>query len=171
LPLSLSPTNLGDHRLLLDASTEHERKVVHVNAERLDDALRGRELPRPIVMKVDTQGAEVRVFEGASETLQRVDYLVTEYWREGIVAHGESAARFWELMRRFRFGAVLHVLPLPEPLNGSDYVFDQLNWLMKDESDPGFFDLLFSRHWVLPKSSPEHDQLKATWEAELAAGR
>ena len=55
-------------------------------------------------------------------------------------------------MLRFPFGAVLHVLPLPEPLYSSAYVFEQLSWIKHDGSDPGFFDMLFSRHQVLPGS-------------------
>ena len=46
-----------------------------------------------------------------------------------------------------------HVLPLPEPLHSTAYVFDQLSWIKQDGSDPGFFDLLFSRHWHLPQRS------------------
>jgi hypothetical protein len=53
-------------------------------------------------------------------------------------------------MRSFPFGAVLHLLPLPEPLHSSAYVFDQLSWIAHDGTDPGFFDMLFSRHWQLP---------------------
>lgn len=172
LALSLSPDNLGDHRLQRgsappaapDASTS-ARAVVEVETRRLDDVLRGRELPHPIVLKLDTQGSEVRVLEGARETLARADYLISEYWAQGIVAHGDSALRFAELARGFPFGAVLHVLPLPEPLNSSQYVFDQLSWIANDGSDPGFFDLLFSRHWVLPGSAPELAGLDQLWRA------
>jgi hypothetical protein len=92
----------------------------------------------------------VGVFQGAAETLARSDFVVTEYWPEGIVAHGDSAQTFADIMRGFPFAAVLHVLPLPSPLNSAQYTFDQLSWIANDGSDPGFFDLLFSRHWVLP---------------------
>ncbi len=160
LRLALSDTNLGDHRLQSDAADSGERRVIEVPAERLDDVLRGRQLPRPIVMKVDAQGSEVQVFEGAIETLARADYVVTEYWPEGIVAHGDDAQRFAELMSSFPFGAVLHVLPLPDPLNSSEHVLSQLSWIAQDGSDPGFFDVLFSRHWVLPNSPPELEPLK-----------
>jgi FkbM family methyltransferase len=161
LPMLLSDTNLGDHRLQrgVAADASADKHVIEVRAERLDDALRGRDLPRPIVLKVDAQGSEVCVFEGATETLARADYVITEYWPEGIVAHGENAARFEAAMRKFEFGAVLHVLPLPEPLNSSEHVFSQLSWIKQDGTDPGFFDLLFSRHWVLPNHGPELNEL------------
>ena len=149
LPLALSSENLGDHRLQRSAAGS-SRRVVEVNTCRLDDALRDRDLPRPIVLKVDAQGSEVGVFEGAPETLARCDYVISEYWPAGIVEHGHSAHTFAQIMQGFEYGAVLHVLPLPEPLNTAAYVFAQLSWIANDGSDPGFFDLLFSRHLVLP---------------------
>jgi len=152
LPLRLSQDNLGDHRLQRTAAAEHAAGAsVLVPTVRLDDVLRDQELVHPIVVKVDAQGSEVAVFEGAKETLARADYVVTEYWPRGIVEHGDTAREFAAYMRDFPFGAVLHVLPLPEPLNSSAYVFDQLSWIADDGSDPGFFDLLFSRHWQLPR--------------------
>ncbi len=171
LALSLSSDNLGDHRLqpMAAEAAVHGRQEIRVRAERLDDVLRGRDLPRPLVLKLDTQGSEVRVLEGARETLARADYVISEYWFEGLVAHGDSAEHFAEIMRAFPFAAVLHVLPLPEPLHSSEHVFDQLSWIKQDGSDPGFFDVLFSRHWVLPKSPPELDSLKAIGEAERSA--
>ena len=160
LPLALSPDNLGDHRLQPLAAAggaslqpAAARTTVQVATRRLDDVLRGRALAHPIVIKVDAQGSEVSVFEGAAETLARADFVVSEYWPEGIVAHGDQARQFAEIMRRFPFGAVLHVLPLPEPLHSSEYVFQQLSWIADDGSDPGFFDLLFSRHWQLPAAA------------------
>lgn len=153
MPLLLSEDNLGDHRLQRTAAGASGESSVLVPTARLDDVLRGRELAHPIVIKVDAQGSEVAVFEGARETLARADYVVTEYWPRGIVEHGDSAREFAAYMRDFPFGAVLHVLPLPEPLHSSAYVFDQLSWIANDGSDPGFFDLLFSRHWQLTTSS------------------
>lgn len=155
LRLSLSSDNLGDHRLQPRAARGSlpERAEIEVKACRLDDALRARELPHPIVVKLDAQGSEVRVLEGAAETLARADYVISEYWFEGLIAHGDSPERFKAILSDFQFGAVLHVLPLPEPLHSSAYVFDQLSWINQDGSDPGFFDLLLSRHWHLPRRS------------------
>jgi FkbM family methyltransferase len=144
LPLLLSEDNLGDHRLQRTAALSEGRAIM-VETQRLDDVLRGQALEHPIVMKVDAQGSEVGVFAGAEETLARTDFLITEYWPRGIVDHGDDAGTFERFMRGFPFGAVLHVLPLPEPLHSSDYVFQQLSWIAQDGSDPGFFDLMFAR--------------------------
>ena len=155
MSLALSPDNLGDHRLQRGESDDSEvtaRSTLLVPTGRMDEFLRDVPLPAPIVMKVDVQGSEVGVFDGATETLRRVDHLITEYWPRGIVAHGDNAQAFERHMREFPFGAVLHVLPLPEPLHTSHYVFEQLRWIKHDGSDPGFFDMLFSRHRDLPRA-------------------
>lgn len=147
MTLALSPDNLGDHRLSRGPEqTSAERQTITVPTRRLDDVLRRRTLPQPVVLKVDAQGSEVSVFEGARETLARSDYLVSEYWPAGIVAHGDDSAGFRAHALGFPFGAVLHLHPLPEPLYTAPYVFEQLSWIKHDGSDPGFFDLLFSRH-------------------------
>jgi FkbM family methyltransferase len=153
LPLLLSDDNLGDHRLQRTAAGS-DRRAIWVETQRLDDVLCGQELEHPIVMKVDAQGSEVGVFAGAEETLARTDFLITEYWPRGIVDHGDDAHSFERFMRRFPFGAVLHVLPLPEPLHSSDYVFQQLSWIANDGSDPGFFDLMFARHALRAAPAP-----------------
>ena len=153
LPLVLSQDNLGDHRLQRVAASDQTHSIL-VETQRLDDLLRGQPLEPPVVMKVDAQGSEVGVFAGAQETLARTDFLITEYWPRGIVDHGDDAQSFERLMRSFPFGAVLHVLPLPEPLHSTDYVFQQLSWIAHDGSDPGFFDMLFARHAELRKSPP-----------------
>lgn len=151
LPLYLSSDNLGDHRLQRTAaSAVTDQRVITVETQRLDDVLCHEELVHPVVMKVDAQGSEVGIFAGAQQTLARTDYLITEYWPRGIVDHGDDAQSFERYMRSFPYGAVLHLLPLPEPLHSSAYVFDQLSWIAHDGTDPGFFDMLFSRHLQLP---------------------
>jgi FkbM family methyltransferase len=154
--LALSQDNLGDHRLQPTAADSHvsgesdARHTILVPVEPLDSMLAGVPLPAPVVIKVDAQGSEVGVFDGAVETLERADFVISEYWPRGIVAHGNDADAFRAHMLRFPFGAVLHVLPLPEPLHSSAYVFEQLSWIKQDGTDPGFFDMLFSRHRTLP---------------------
>jgi FkbM family methyltransferase len=147
LPLLLSDSNLGDHRLQRTAArVNDDQRVILVETQRLDTLLCHEQLQRPVVMKVDAQGSEASIFAGARDTLARTDYLITEYWPRGIVDHGDNAQTFERYMRSFPYGAVLHVQALPEPLHSSSYVFDQLSWIAHDGSDPGFFDMLFSRH-------------------------
>ncbi|MGD8860954.1 MAG: FkbM family methyltransferase [Myxococcales bacterium] len=143
LPLRLSPDNSGDHRLSPGAGAQ--AGTVRVPTARLDDVLAGRELPRPVVMKVDTQGAEARVLAGAEQTVAQVDHLIVEYWPAGLRRMGDRVARLHELLRAMPHGVVLQQDRLPRELAPVDEVLQWLSFIPDDGSDEGFFDLLFSR--------------------------
>jgi len=72
--------NSGDHRL----SAAGSRSVMAI---RLDD----RPLPPgPLALKIDTQGAEPAIFEGAAKTLAAAGLLVFEFWPWGMARMGLS---------------------------------------------------------------------------------
>jgi hypothetical protein len=73
-------------------------------------------------------------------------------------------------LKRFPFGAVLRVQSLPEPLHSSEYVFAQLDRIFDGRGEPGFFDLLFSRRWVLPNHPPQMNALVEALRAEQKGG-
>jgi len=80
-----SGTNSGDHRIRINGSNvkelfnESSRKTVCIQADRLDDALSINDIKHPIVVKIDTQGAEAAIVEGGSEFLSQADILIFEY--------------------------------------------------------------------------------------------
>lgn len=148
--LALCGENSGDHRLLPKRASPAEagleaRPRVRVGCARLDDALRGRELARPVVMKLDCQGAEARVLRGAASTLERVDFLVVEYWPAGLLRMGDSAAALQALLLGFPYAVLLGHQPLEGRLRATAELFAQLAFFPSDGSDEGFFDLLLSR--------------------------
>ena len=49
-----------------------------VEVRRLDHVLSHVELPRPILLKVDTQGYESRVIAGATGLLEQIDLILAE---------------------------------------------------------------------------------------------
>lgn len=53
-------------------------RTVSVNAVRLDDQLAHLELGRPVLMKIDVQGAELEALKGGTATLSRTDYVLVE---------------------------------------------------------------------------------------------
>jgi len=57
--------------------TEHQVKVT-VPVARLDDYLGKMTLQKRALLKIDVQGYEAVILEGAKETLKQVDYLLTE---------------------------------------------------------------------------------------------
>jgi FkbM family methyltransferase len=116
-----SPTNMGDHRVRADPPKkgpanlfdEQRWETVSVQGRSLDSALAGQELKRPIVMKLDVQGAEVQVLRGARGFLKRVDVLIAEYWPYGLARVGDSAEGFLEQMAEFEFASVVESTKLP----------------------------------------------------------
>ena len=147
LCLELSAANFGDHRLRgkVDPETGSTRETIFVPGRRLDDLVQLAELPRPIVAKVDTQGAEVRVLCGASRSLPLIDHLICEYWPYGLHRMGDNAEMLGEILKAFPFGAVLSTERPSRRLTGTQELFQGLSWIPTDGSDRGFYDLLLSR--------------------------
>jgi len=154
LSFELSPTNSGDHRVrsaapaegASEAEAESSRQLIQVPAERLDELVRAGELERPIVVKVDTQGCEVRVLRGAERLLESVDYLLCEYWPYGLWRMGDTPEALDEILRRFACGAVLMDQDAPEPLGPVDSLFARLKPLVDNGGVAAFADVLVTPH-------------------------
>jgi FkbM family methyltransferase len=154
LRFELSPSNSGDHRVqgAESLSGEAKRTTIEVPADRLDDLVRIEDLPRPIVAKIDTQGAELRVLRGAERSLSHIDHLICEFWPYGLRRMGDRPEELTELFRDFSFGLILRLDPLPERLPPIDRLCARLDWLPADDSDRGFFDVLVARRAELPSA-------------------
>lgn len=150
--LALSDDNAGDHRVLApDASDTSigDRTVVAVEARTLDAWLDGRALQAPIVMKLDTQGAEARVLRGAARTLACVDHVVTEFWPAGLLRSGDGVGGLRVALAGFAWGCVLGAGRSRELVRSAE-LFASLAWIPADGSDEGFFDLFLSRQPCIP---------------------
>jgi FkbM family methyltransferase len=81
LPFEIATINLGDHRLHVSTDLpakegEAERKIINVPCIRLDDLAIA--LDGPLLIKIDTQGAEPFVFAGGQVTLAKADIILLE---------------------------------------------------------------------------------------------
>lgn len=94
LPLYLSDTNLGDHRLFSDAQ---DRASCKVGVTTLDTFLCETDL-LPTFVKSDTQGSEARILRGAEELFSRGwrPILLLEFWPFGLNASGDDALELWK---------------------------------------------------------------------------
>lgn len=109
LEFERSGINWGDHRVRRapGVQMDERQEVITVQGRRLDDVLAQVDLPRPVVLKVDTQGADVAVLRGASGILQRVDFAVCEVWPYGLRRMGETCEAFYDALAPFPFAAIL----------------------------------------------------------------
>jgi len=86
-----SAYNSGDHRL-------------SANGEILVDCLPLDELPiptAPFAIKIDTQGAEPLIFEGAKKHLAAADLIICEFWPWGMARMGTKPDAIIDFVRGF----------------------------------------------------------------------
>jgi FkbM family methyltransferase len=140
----LCADNSGDHHVVAAAGAPAD-DVVHVRGARLDDVIDASALPKPIVLKLDLQGAEVKALIGAARTLPHVAAVVLEYWPAGVLRAGDQPELLETLLSGFgnaallrQDGGALEHKPCAE-------LFHALrSFMAHDGSDEGFFDLLLT---------------------------
>ena len=100
----LYPDNLiGSTALPLEATPAGARRV-EVDMITLDHAVECFQLPPPQVIKMDTQGCELSILEGARQTLPHVSVLLLECWLAR--AYGSPTPLLMEVadwLRQFNF--------------------------------------------------------------------
>jgi FkbM family methyltransferase len=164
--MEISDSNMGDSRIRVEsgfASAQNQygesgRRAILVPGERLDSLVDRAELggQGPIFMKVDVQGAEVKVLRGAGDLLTLLDFLYLEYWPYGLRRAGDSPEELTGILEQFPYGtvfddqagvdpAMLRLLPLEE-------VLPSLDPLLGDGSSTGHADLLLARSPEMPSS-------------------
>jgi len=85
-------------------SFRSNKQSMEVQTIRLDDALSD---TGPIGMvKIDAEGHEISVLEGAKKTLTRTTRLIVECWEEGLISAGHSIAIMLRILKDYGFTQV-----------------------------------------------------------------
>jgi FkbM family methyltransferase len=104
--LLVSEDNLGDHRLRPGEAVGE--RALSVSAATLDECLAGQDTPIDL-LKIDVQGCEPAVFDGAHETIASSPgmLMLTEFWPDGMREACESAARYLQTVAAAGFSAAV----------------------------------------------------------------
>jgi FkbM family methyltransferase len=100
----LYPENLVGSTALPLRHTPADARCVEVDMLTIDYVIEEFQIPVPQVIKMDTQGCELSILQGATKTLPKVDVLLLECWLTR--AYGESTPLLLEVaqwLREFGF--------------------------------------------------------------------
>jgi FkbM family methyltransferase len=109
LKLARSPENFGDYRIsrrepISEAYSQRNWSTIEVAAQPLDDLLDWSRLARPIVIKVDTQGAEPLILMGGRKIFSRAELVIMEFWPLGMRRLNLDPLQFLDELRNLYAG-------------------------------------------------------------------
>lgn len=97
LDLRKSPVNFGDYRLAIGESPEaKDWETVKVQTDTLDNLLSAASLRKPIIVKLDTQGAEPFILRGGKSVIAAADIVLTELDPHMIIEMGNDPMEFFD---------------------------------------------------------------------------
>jgi len=106
----------------LKADGERRKVPVHT----LDALLAGRDLPGPLLIKIDTEGHELHVLRGAEQTLKRTGMVIAEIstWMEDNTLGRAGMMEIFQFMHERGFVFYEFAEPSFRPIDGALYMFD-----------------------------------------------
>lgn len=154
LSFEKSDWNFGDHRIRNVERPadgifgEQHRQVIDVGAITLDGKVAVSGVKRPIVVKIDTEGAEVNVFRGGKNFLAQSDLVIFEYCPYLIRKMGENEGALTEFAEKhFEYGLVLG-----DNARGGGLAFRPIAEILARlksftyrPSNPGYLDIVLSK--------------------------
>ncbi len=112
------------HKIAFPYTANQSRQVVHM--EKLDDHLPQLVLNGRVLLKLDVQGFEKRVLEGAVKTLKQVDYVLTEVSYQPLYQGQALFDEIYDFMRSHGFAYAGNFGVLISPLDGTILQSDAL---------------------------------------------
>jgi len=129
LEFELSEDNSGDHRIRVTSedgiNSESRRRVIRVRSERFDTRIRNLDKHSSLV-KIDTQGYEGLVLQGAAQATSAQIPMVLEFWPYGLKRTG-SFLLLKEAISQYRcYFDLSQAEPEPDLPTAIDSLYDRL---------------------------------------------
>jgi FkbM family methyltransferase len=122
--LERSPDNFGDHHIKGANSNggtdNHRHKTIRVKAAPLDDLVKPTRFP--LAIKIDTQGAEPFVIQGATHTLAQAKLAIIEFWPYGVHRMGGDIRQIIDLLKTFEAVEIPAALERVGPMTHFDAI-------------------------------------------------
>jgi hypothetical protein len=122
--LELSRHNFGDHHIKSANAKvgigDQRCKTIRVKAAAIDDFIKP--IRFPLAIKIDTQGAEPFVIQGAAHLLQLAKLAIIEFWPDGIHRMDGDIRHVIDLLKTFETVKTLHALERAGPMTHFDAI-------------------------------------------------
>lgn len=151
LEMEISTNNYGDHRIKRTIEempflySENIRRTVPVKALMLDSVFKEEKLKKPVVVKMDVQGAEVVALQGATKFISKIDYLIAEFWPYGLKRLNTTPEEFIDMIRMFPYGKILDTARTDNIFHPIGTVIEEMEKISGPNHYPNHLDLVFSR--------------------------
>jgi len=99
--------------------------IIKVRTDKLDNVLEHLDLKKPILLKIDVQGAELHVLKGATESLNNIDVIQLEVSFMNFYDGQASIEDVISFLKSFGFSAFFQISPVfkGRTLLYSDFIF------------------------------------------------
>ena len=111
-----------------------EERIQKIKVKRLDTILAKKSLSRPVLMKIDVQGYETFVLDGAVQTLRQIDYIICELSFRSLYKDQALFEEVYEKLVNKGFRFMGHMGELQHPQTKEVL---QIDGLFISRSDPG----------------------------------
>jgi FkbM family methyltransferase len=144
LAFEINPSNAGDNRLAGSghaAMGEDNWKRIEVQVRRLDDILG--ECAKPLVVKIDAQGAEAKIIIGGRNTPANADFITLEWYPYLLARVGGDPQSAIELVAGFERASMVVADQEDEPvwLSGMEVATRMRATLLENSNPEQYYEV------------------------------
>jgi len=118
--------SLGGISTFLQRSDYKLNKEIEVNISKLDQILKNETLNGINLLKIDTEGFELEVLKGSTETLKKINYLIIELRLENIDTYNPSEIFNFLYSNSFVFFKIMKIRYTKNGISVMDVIFKKI---------------------------------------------